>query len=43
MRYQFVDGPFVGLSVRAFDYSDTFFPQTTYDGTIVTFNAGFTF
>ncbi len=43
VRYQLVDGPFFGLSVRAFDYSDTFFPQTTYDGSIVTFNAGFTF
>ena len=43
MRYQFVDGPFVGLSVRAFEYTDTFFPQTGYDGTIATFSAGFGF
>ena len=43
MRYRFVDGPFVGLSLRAFEYTDTFFPQTGYDGTIATFSAGFDF
>ena len=43
VKHHFTSGPFVGLSLRDFDYSDPFFPQTDYEGTIVTFNAGFTF